>query len=59
MPALIARHNIEPLREQIDYLALSLIAPLGAYYCDYFGHKNIANCQLPIADWSSSLMGFP
>jgi hypothetical protein len=28
VPALIARHNIEPFREEIDDLAFTLVAPL-------------------------------
>src|ERR1019366_7505244 len=37
VPALIARHNIELFREEIDDLAFTLVAPLGAED-DYVSH---------------------
>src|SRR6185369_5311591 len=40
VPALITRDDVEPLREQIDDLAFTFIAPLGADDCDYVSHKS-------------------
>jgi hypothetical protein len=37
MPALIANDNVEPLGEQIDNLAFTFVAPLGAYDGDDHG----------------------
>lgn len=39
MAALIARHDVEPLCEQIDNFALAFVAPLGANNCDNHGQK--------------------
>jgi hypothetical protein len=39
MTALIARHDIEPLGEQVDNLTLAFVAPLGANNCDYHNLK--------------------
>ena len=36
VPALIARHDIEPLGEEIDDLSLALVSPLGAQDDDVF-----------------------
>ena len=36
--ALVTNNDLELLGEQINDLALTFIAPLGAYYCDYFRH---------------------
>ena len=41
VPALIARHNVETLGEQIDDLAFTFVAPLGANDCDYVRHKPV------------------
>jgi hypothetical protein len=37
--ALIANHNVEPLGEQIDNLAFTFVAPLGAYDGDDHGFR--------------------
>src|ERR1700752_1375998 len=39
VPTLVARHDLETLSEQIDDLAFSFVAPLGANHCDYFSHR--------------------
>src|SRR4051794_22202248 len=36
---LVTNNNFELLRKQINDLALTFIAPLGANYCDYFCHS--------------------
>jgi hypothetical protein len=38
VPALIASDDLETLGEQIDDLAFTFVAPLGANHCDYFSH---------------------
>jgi hypothetical protein len=38
MTALVASDDIETLGEQIDDLALTFVAPLGANNCDHFCH---------------------
>src|SRR5262245_766683 len=45
--ALVARNDLEALGKQIDDLAFSFIAPLGADDCNYFRHKNIAMIRSP------------
>jgi hypothetical protein len=37
--ALEAHHRGDPVSEQVDYLALSLVAPLGADHDDIPGHR--------------------
>jgi hypothetical protein len=39
VPALIARNDIKPIRQQVDDLSLSFIAPLGADY--YYYHLGV------------------
>jgi hypothetical protein len=41
VPALIPRNDIEPVRQKVNDLSLSFIAPLGADYDDY--HSVIEN----------------
>ena len=50
MAALIARHDVEPLGEQIDNLTFALVAPLGANNCDYHhgGCYNNANVNVDV-----------
>ena len=51
--ALVAGNDIEPLPEQIDDLALTFIAPLGADDSDYVRHYYsfpISNCQFQIGN---------
>src|SRR5256714_8772001 len=43
--ALIADHDVEPLREQIDDLAFTFVAPLGAY--DRYYHRRSELFQTP------------
>jgi hypothetical protein len=38
--AQIARHDVEPLGEQIDNFTLAFVAPLGANNCDYHDQKS-------------------
>ena len=40
VPALVARDDIETLCEQIDDLAFTFVAPLGADDCNYFFHNS-------------------
>jgi hypothetical protein len=37
--ALVAHDDVEPLREQIDNLAFTFVAPLGADDRDYVSHR--------------------
>src|SRR4026208_2235324 len=37
--ALIAHDDVEPLGEQIDDLAFTFVAPLGADHCNHFRHE--------------------
>jgi hypothetical protein len=46
VPALITRDDVEPLREQIDDLAFTFIAPLGADDCDYVSHRFPCRSQI-------------
>src|SRR5436190_10417499 len=54
MAALIADDDVEPLGEQIDYLAFSFIAPLGADDCDNhvskIGDQQQSNFEFEIPD---------
>jgi hypothetical protein len=39
--ALVARNDLEALGKQIDDLAFSFVAPLGADDCNHFRHKPV------------------